>query len=295
VVDTAQKIHDEGPQVTRLSDGRYLEYIEFLPDGTPKYDFLVLFIPGFGLTANYLTDLMTPVLRNTAHFISISLPGFGRSSRNPDNSYDTLILDIQQLIQFLGKTDTEIVVIGNSVGGLMANMFAGGFYIDHKLKIKQVQFLCPSAPAYVDADFPLNIDAFYSEWLMTAFAWYAYKDPITTYRIVGADDCIYWEPKRVKALVADAKRCGKYTTRGFYDNLKLVHSPLDWPYKNGGEQIYIAVGKEDTTCGEKHQEWYMDRYGVGSHEALYNFLDGGHCDCQRHFEDVVLKGFAVLP
>ncbi len=75
--------------------------------------------------------------------ISLDTPGSGLSEHGPGKqTLDTIVDDVAGLLDALG-VKKKVVVVGHSMGGLVANMFAARY----QEKVRAVVLLGPANPA----------------------------------------------------------------------------------------------------------------------------------------------------
>lgn len=86
----------------------------------------VLLIHGFGADKDNWTYFSRNLL-DKYHVIALDLPGFGESSKNPDEHYD-INSQIQRLHAFTGKLNLKkFHIAGNSMGGLISGIYESAY------------------------------------------------------------------------------------------------------------------------------------------------------------------------
>jgi pimeloyl-ACP methyl ester carboxylesterase len=95
--------------------------VNYWEDGQEKARDILLIHGGIGNAAFHWKSIM-PVLAETFHVYAPDLPGFGKSVPLPHRSTDALVRWLDDFMQVLGIE--QAVVVGNSLGALIARLFA---------------------------------------------------------------------------------------------------------------------------------------------------------------------------
>jgi pimeloyl-ACP methyl ester carboxylesterase len=108
------------------------------PDGPP-----VLLLHGLGLWSELAWRRLVPLLPPERRWIALDLPGFGASAK-PDARYDTAFFRAA-LADVVGQVGTPLVLVGHSLGGLLAADFAGAFpdRVSHLVLVAPAGFAHP--------------------------------------------------------------------------------------------------------------------------------------------------------
>jgi len=109
------------PQSLRIpgADGLSLHVLEWSAEGVP-----LLLLHGFGNEAHVWDDF-APALAPYYRVLALDHRGHGESDRDPEARYDhdAMVRDVEAVTEALGAT--RLVVVGHSLGGRIATLFAG--------------------------------------------------------------------------------------------------------------------------------------------------------------------------
>ncbi|XP_054804787.1 uncharacterized protein LOC129307791 isoform X2 [Prosopis cineraria] len=126
-----------GPPVTspriKLRDGRHLAYREY---GTPKdaANYKIIYVHGFDSCRHdaVIAERLSPKITEEVgvYIVSFDRPGYGESDPDPNRTWKSLALDIEELADQLGL-GSKFYVIGFSMGGQV--IWSCLKYIPHRL------------------------------------------------------------------------------------------------------------------------------------------------------------------
>lgn len=151
--------------ILSLPDGRSLAYAH---NGSSTSRIVVLFFPGL-FSVGTATDVPLPCQKLEAHWVGLTLPGFGRSSiRSAGEKYNVaLYRDVTTLLNRLHPLDDidALFVGGGSYGSVMAQMLYGASYDLFPLgrKIKGCLILAPFPPLRHYPDYAKSMS--WSTWI----------------------------------------------------------------------------------------------------------------------------------
>jgi pimeloyl-ACP methyl ester carboxylesterase len=125
---------------TKFINGKSLYYTTDGPAESAR-DTLVL-IHGLGSSSSYYRPVI-PYLNSNIRCIAIDTPGSGLSSLGEsEQTIDSIVEDIINLLDAL-DINTEITIVGHSMGGIVASAMAA----NHKSRVKGVVLIGPVNPS----------------------------------------------------------------------------------------------------------------------------------------------------
>lgn len=222
-------------------------------------------IHGIG-ASKYCWRHMLDQLSKIGNVLSLDLPGFGESSKHPEYSHD--VYSQAKLIHDLIKTklDSEIILVGSSMGGSITLSMAKHFPEDYK----RVVLISPGLAPY-RARF-LHIPSIFavSKWLGESLATRNFIKKIVQKTVFDqnlvTDEVIdnyykYYQGNK-EAILCFVKAAQNFTDSSLYKEFENVQA-----------EALLVWGTKDAITPFRHQKRFMKMYP--NWQAVV-FVDKGH-------------------
>ncbi len=138
-------------------NGLRLHYLDWGAPGKPP----LILLHGIARGAHSF-DHIAPLLNRDYHVIAVDMRGHGDSDWHPDGAYlvEDLVKDIEGLVQQLGLEN--LVMLGNSTGGRVAQVYAG--LHPNLVRALIVEDVGPERPADIAAGFARRVQEEANGW-----------------------------------------------------------------------------------------------------------------------------------